>query len=1050
MKNSGSKHLSEHLKAIQNQKATRLTPDKTLQRIYNKPKSSWGCNKNTPKKMLRYQLFNRIHKQYLSTVKSALDDSPFLNFDQLQRNEITVHHISGSTRVECEGQSLFGNNVVFIENDSEGVLYIDKTDKTYLHMDSDQVLSSAIKNKSTAKIKNICEDEHEGKTVNIVEIEISKPEALIIKLWCWDDKKTKEFRSDVYKKVIGCPDKLNQCQFPVDKLISLGVPLKGETYMPGCDEPVSEFFLQDYTLVETDKSLFEIPKDYVDIRKASKSSKKHSYQAPVKASKLRPGYINRNNDSIFQDDNAKAESGGADKNNDSTSFVRKNLTAAVATQNPHRLKPVCTCLESTYGSQVASEFEQQLPDDLKFVVNEISRRLSGFTGSNGNLKLDWLDQFKAFSDDLADGDGLYCMLRDEPDPSSADPQEQMGGMGLIDVQVERMVRSLLVDSTFADITPVVIPAGSFSIAGQLIIPGVMAATLISILSNTAIEPGDRFDTLSADDQRDLRELYLTQKIATINLEYPESTGTQSVFHDLLRFRVDNIEFDIRIDNTQVIDTFTLGNNDIHLLLKLPNASGSAFTSRWPSTLYWAVLGIGIVGCFFAPFLCSLIPLVATVGTFLLLDAAFVSIEFNNIEVDMHVNFTPNANGVLEPNTTFDLDMDVSVFYISVIPTGIHQILSAIYSIVGTHTDLILSLLESQLSTQFNNFVKNDLKLTYPPQFGPVPLVGLSSIVNGVDEQHLYMEAELNAGLLGIISPYITQVDTNINQQLLEYRDEFQSDADTKSLRHYKGFVLSQNFVNHYIHILWRLGMYNYVLSNDESIKVLEGIKDLLPDLEIDGEMHVHICPVVSPRLVFTPCGIESRSTYMTCFFDDIRLCIATKKGKDETCILEIQLAAKVTAELGFGGLNKDTGKLDIIKITDRFMDIYFDQSDISVNLIHPETQGYDTSGNCFNDLNCDHLEALQPLLEETVRWMLKSRDSSSIPRSDSDTLLEQTYTFSGQFFKFVFWVKRGNLYAHIGFGGPVQLLLEDGLLPINDMDCETGKTILELIDALGG
>jgi len=1047
MKKKGTNRLKSHLEALQKHKDTHLTPDETLKRIYTKPATAWSCHNDIPKTMLRYQLYSHVHSAYTSKVKSSLNHSPFLDFEQLARNQVDVFHIPGTTRIEFEGKSLFGNNVAFISDEQNGALYLDKTDKTFLQMAPDQVLKHNIKSRAAATIENVCESEHEGKTVNLVEIQLTQPESLTIKLWCWDDKETSAFRQTVYQQVIGCTDKLKNCKFPIDELMKLGLPLKGETYITGQDKPVSEFFLQDLSLVKADAGLFAIPKGYKDIRDAKKHSKKHAYQKPVRASAIRPGHINKNHDTDFK--NPATQPDQRQKNNDSFGSLTHNLST-IAAVNPHRLKPVCSCLESTYGSQVASEFEQLLPDDLKFLVNQISHRLSGFTGSNGNLSLDWLDQFKAFSEGLPQGDGLYCMLRDEPDPASADLEEQMGGKGLIDVQVERMVRSVLVDMVIGDITPFISPIGAWRINNQLVISNTLATNITSILSNSAIEPGDRFDELSTDDQVDLRERYLAQIVGSIELTYPESTGTQSVFHNLLSFRVDNIEFDIRIDNTDIIDTFTLGNNDIHLLLKLPNASGSAFTTRWPSTLYWAALALGIVGCFFSPFLCSLLPLVATVGTFLLFDAAFVSIEFSDIDVDMHVDFVPDANGVLQPNTTFNLDMDVSLFYLSVIPTGIHQILSAIYSIVGSHTDLILNLMESQLSSQFNNFVKNDLKLTYPPQFGPVPLVGLSSIVNGVDEEHLYMEAELNAGLLGIISPYITQVDTNINQQLLEYRDEFQSSSETSSLRHYKGFVLSQNFINHYIHILWRQGMYNYVLSNDQSQAIIEKIKDMIPDLEIDNEMHVHICPVVSPRLVLTPCGIESKSTYMTCFFDDLRLCIGTKESKDESCILEIQLAAKVTAELGFGGLNKETGKLDIIKITDRFMDIYFDQSDIAVSLIHPETQGYATLGKCFKNIDCRYLEVMQPILEETVRWMLKSRDSAVIPRDTDDTLLEQTYSFSGQYFKFVFWVKRGNIYAHVGFGGAVQQLLEDGAFSIDDMNCATGEALLELIDSFGG
>lgn len=1044
MKGTRRSAKREKLQAVQQVQPKKVSVEETLAKIRRRPSAKWTCNTDSKSpSMLSYELYNRIHSGYENRVIRSLDSSPLLDFNQIGSTRLKIHHLGDSVRIACDEENLFGKDVVYIRDEHAGLLFLDKTDKTFLHLENDQLPGHRLTGKMDIEMSEAGKTEYEGKTVNLVELRVVKPEKLNIRLWCLDTDDMKPFSAAVFGMVLGCPEKLDACQVPIRKLMKLGIPIKGEVRDYQSEELISDFFLQDVKVQDADTGLFDIPKKYQDLRDINAKNGKHAYQPAARASTFRRGgkapASNQQKDS-FQDE---ARGVGEHK---STGAAAYSLSAM--TEN--RLDPVCGCLPATYGSQVASEFEQQLADDLRFVVNQISSRLSGFSGTGGNLRIDWLDQFKDFSDGLTDGDGLYCLLRDEPDPVSTDPEEQLGGNGLLDAQIERMARALLVNSSASDITSVPVPAGSFSLAGQLILPAPLAASISGILSDTAIDPGDRYDSLAADDQRDYRELYLTQKIGSVDLNYPASTGTQTIFHDLLKFRVDNIEFDIRIDNSEVIETFTVGNNSIHLLVRLPNASGSAFTTRWPSTLYWVVLGVSGIGCLFVPALCALLPFVAAVGAFLLLDAAFVSIEFSDIEADINIDFAPDANGVLQPNTVFTLDMDTSVFYASVIPTGIHQILSAIYSIVGSHTDLILNLIESQLNSKVNDFVQNDLRLTYPPQFGPVPLVGLSSFAGGIDEDHLYLEAELNAGLLGIINPYITQVDTDINARLLDYRTEFQSADATRSLRHYKGFVLSQNFINHFIHILWRLGEYNYVLGVDETRKVMETLRERLPDLGEYEHVHAHICPVVSPRLVLTPCGVERESSYMTCFFDDIRLCLATGRGKKERCILELQLAAKVTAELGFGGLNQETGQLDIIKITDRFMDIYFHNSDIAVQVIHPETQGYADIGKCFDAFNCEHLASLQPLLREAVFWMLQSRDARAIPRDDDDTILQQTYRFSGQFFKFVFWVHRGNLYAHVGFGGSSLMLFPGGVFPIDDLDCPTAQTLLELAEALGG
>ena len=97
--------------------------------------------------------------------------------------------------------------------------------------------------------------------------------------------------------------------------------------------------------------------------------------------------------------------------------------------------------------------------------------------------------------------------------------------------------------------------------------------------------------------------------------------------------------------------------------------------------YWAVLGISSIACFLFPFTCFLMDMAVLVGIFIALDLAFVTLDLANLSVDSHIRLTPNASNVLEPDVDLTLDADVSAFYMSVLPTGIHQILSLIYTIV---------------------------------------------------------------------------------------------------------------------------------------------------------------------------------------------------------------------------------------------------------------------------------------------------------------------------------------------------------------------------------
>ena len=1035
MAKSNLKPLQNHIKKVLESRAAKRRPEQIHKQLTALPKRQWQCGKG--KQALRYELYSVMTGEAIDQVCALSGRSPLLQFDQGGETRLEVMHGPDVMKVESSGAGLFGNGFTYIRHDTAGLLYLDRKDKRYLQLDPDAIPDGPLEGEVEARIDNVCEDKHEGKRVNLVDVSIEHLRQAYLRLWLWDDEETTPFRKSVFGLVLGCADKLNACKFPVDELVKLGVPLKGEVRLKRDGEPVSHFFLQDLRLESYNASDFDIPAGYRDLRDKEKAPEEgFNYEQTSRFSELRRGRT-RPKPALDGDKGGLSATGGQDQALYTDVAGNVVLLKHVPAHKPHL---VCQCLPSTYGSQIATEVQQLLVDDLWFLVNQVTRRLNGFHGASGNLKIDWLSQFKAHSDSLPRGDGLYCFLRDEPDPSAADPADQMGGQGLMDQFIERTVRKLLVDLTATGVTAVVTPPGFFSLAGQVTVPPVLATEVLTILGDASIAPEGRFDSLSAEQQRDLREAYLDQNFANISLTYPSSTGAQSIFHDLLRVRLDNIKFDIAINNTQIIDTFVLDDNDIHLIIRLPDASGRAFMSRWPSSLYWAVSGLGVVGCIFAPALCALLPYIAAVGAFLLLDFAFVSIYLSDLEIDAHISFTPNGAGVLQPNTTFALDSDVSVFYASVVPTGIQQILGAIYSIIGSHTDIVLSTIETHLSDKFNDFVRNDLGLSYPPKFGPVPLSGLGSHATGEDNDHLYLESELNAGLLSIINPYITQVDTDAKSRLLDLRAIFQSDVGD-GLHHYGGFVFSQNFINHYIHILWRLGIYTYILSAAEATPILEKLKEACPTCKLEDEVRMWLCPVVSPRLVFTPCGYEAGKSYLTCFFDDLRLCIGTGDPKLDNCMLELQFSARVNAEIGFGTVNSDSGELDIIKVGDRFMDVYFNLDDAGIEIIHPDTQGHAATGDCYRDLGCKQLSELQECFRMVIRAALQSRHSGVVPRKNGEPITVQTYTFAGQFLRFQFWVYRGNLYAHMGFGGPALMLLEGGLFGIDAMDCATGEAL---------
>ena len=80
---------------------------------------------------------------------------------------------------------------------------------------------------------------------------------------------------------------------------------------------------------------------------------------------------------------------------------------------------------------LANLVDEKMLDDLKYVANLVTKRLTGFNGSGGNIAITWMDQFKAQADALSASDpggGLYDLLHDETATSTGHPQK----LGLLD------------------------------------------------------------------------------------------------------------------------------------------------------------------------------------------------------------------------------------------------------------------------------------------------------------------------------------------------------------------------------------------------------------------------------------------------------------------------------------------------------------------------------------------------------------------------------------------------------------------------------------------
>ena len=197
------------------------------------------------------------------------------------------------------------------------------------------------------------------------------------------------------------------------------------------------------------------------------------------------------------------------------------------------------------------------------------------------------------------------MLHDEEATSTSHPQK----LGMLDKLAVSSLSKLL---------------ASGDALTNLSLSSTLQAAVNAVLTDTTVAPADRFSQLAVDQQGLLVDAYVFNGIGTLNLTYPSTTGTQTIFYGLINVRLDDIKFDIKISNQEIISTFDFDSNSVHLAVMLPDASGEAWLARWPTLEYWAVVGISSIACFLFPFTCFLMDMAVLVGIFIALDLAFAA------------------------------------------------------------------------------------------------------------------------------------------------------------------------------------------------------------------------------------------------------------------------------------------------------------------------------------------------------------------------------------------------------------------------------------------
>ncbi len=1043
--------MSEMFDSIKNE-ATR----EAIRKLMDGPKKKWKHEVVDQDQVLEYSLSYSIESKSAHIVRRLL--SNYLVSDPTALNGTYFVAVSGTNvRVEGQGRTINGLNFIYITDKSSGFLYLDKSTETYLHFEKQKVVSFSKSEviKATVELTPTTNENLVKATVLYSTTEKYKYELLLDVSQQW-----KPFREKVICLAMGCKD--NQVQAGIDfgSLVSTGIPIEGVLYaetQPGQFSKVSSFKIDSLSVQSNRSGLFDVPKSYKNarqIKKDDKLMKRNLRQSP----KIRlSDFIKNKND--FYPDYSRFSSV-------ETSFPVSPPNYAAIYQSPESKWP--SCFGEDYLTRIGNIVDQKLLDEIRYFVNIASNRLEQFTGADGNLKIDWIQQLKNTtpSDDEAEGSGLYPLLHDEKATDAGYPLKK----GLLDRLAISALNRLMKNGDALN---------------SLGLPAALQTAVNNIINDATIDPKDRFSKLSIANQGLLVDAYVFNGIGTIGLEYPTTFDPESVFYDLVNIQVTDVDFDLFLERQPVLDKFSVDGNCIDLILKFPYVSGSAWVLRFPTERYLWVTGISVVLCLLVPFTCFLMEMSILVALFLILDIAYAELEIEDITMDIKLTMVPNLAGILQPKVDMTLDASVSIFYLSVIPDGLAQLISYVITLVYSNTSTLLDKIRTKASEKLQKFVKDHLDITYPPSFDPVTFSGISNTILYAENDNMYVEQSVVAGSPSIINPYITAVDKDIKVSSFTLRDEFKTkftdpgelwgsltslDPDPNNSRniltwvgaqsnvdvgrYYMSTILSQNLINTYLYAQWRHGVFNYDFGPLQTgllfIKFQEVFSDFAGIVFNSDTMHAHIWPAVPPRLLFTAKPSSEGGFYSTTIFDDVRICFEMPSLSNAPQKLELSFAAQADSELGFGGINRQSGKLDLLKLNDRLFDLYFDLNSARLRSILPELRYHVIPGmepKTDNDYTALGNPLLDEMLSEAMMYWLENRDCKVIPRSSSDSRFIQRYPLGDDAIQVVMKLVpfRGNLYISKGIGGIASAVLKGGL-DISRINKEIATNILTVID----
>jgi hypothetical protein len=458
--------------------------------------------------------------------------------------------------------------------------------------------------------------------------------------------------------------------------------------------------------------------------------------------------------------------------------------------------------------------QQRLLTDISNNVNHLLGPLAGmsFSIAGGSpIAIDWLAAARSGVRASADpttgepapglGTLLFCLAHDLQPPANARGYTgptitvpswgTLAGRGLLDREAMREAKRRL---TSGNLTPAMLArlTGSTSAAvaaagtnwtklqdkERLELAFAVLRETMGMIPPAGMPPLPRQLPFNADD---LVEGELTGYSGTLTLpSAPTSDPSLCPLIASLACRTDGIDGSLRLGSLTVTGTL----------------------NRRAGSKYMLVLGLSVVVALAIPALAWIVPLLAGIEAFILLDSATATASVSGLGADFQVRFVADNSQVLKTKISTTISGTTSVSLASSVPTGLHQVVDlVIAAAVNSWSDELLNWANLAVGELLTTTVEDAFGRGFPAGLFRQGVPVVASLVSGQNNDHLYLEASLQAPSGTTVIP----IPVPAAGRLLARQDAQRLTTLSPTRRHYLSLVSSQNSLNVLLAAAWARG-----------------------------------------------------------------------------------------------------------------------------------------------------------------------------------------------------------------------------------------------------